>query len=257
MRPYRIILSATIYSFILVAVVSAQPVIHIIGGDTVDWGRTTPGRLTREVGIVNIGTETLKIDRVEPSCGCTTAPLNKSTIAPGDTATMSVAVDLPGTSGRQTKHISIHSNDVAHPMIGLTLTAEVVRIITVSPAKFPLPVAPIDSTIITSVQVTNNGRDIVVLEAPVVFEEQGLTIALDSLTRTSLNPGEIVMLSARITPKVEGGVYGKVMVRTSSSSMPNLVIPAQMIARREATATGDSSAAPDDTARTRGARRPK
>lgn len=250
MKLYRVVPPAVLYLVFFAASVTAQPDINIIGGDTVDWGRTAPGRLAREVRIVNLGITTLVIDRVEPSCGCTTAPLDKSELEPGDTATLSVSVNMPGTSGRQTKHIGIYSNDPRHPLVGLTLTAEFVRIVTVSPTQFPLPIGPIvDSTVTTEVELTNNGHESIALESPVVFEEAGLAITLDSLTKRSLNPGESVTLHARITAKVEGGVYGKIMVGTSSRSMPNVVIPVQAIARKRGgtvAPSGTTSTIPED-----------
>jgi len=211
----------------------AQPSIRVVGGDTVDWGRTAPGQLKRDVRIVNVGTGQLKISRVQPSCGCTTAPLDKTELEPGDTATVSVSINMQHSSGKQTKFVTIYSNDSVRSTVRLLLTADVVRDITVSPAQFPLGLdMALDTVVVTSVQLTNTGDDVVTLEAPVVREEKGLKIALDPLTARSLKPGESLTLRAHVTLKGEGPLNGTVVVGTSSRAMPEISIPVYGVGRK-------------------------
>src|SRR5438552_3085670 len=76
-----------------------KPKLVVVGGDTVDWGKRGPGVLKHTIKLTNAGGDTLKIAGVHPSCGCTTAPLDRNVLLTGDTATIDVKVDVPAASG--------------------------------------------------------------------------------------------------------------------------------------------------------------
>lgn len=61
--------------------------------------------------IRNTGNDTLRIVSVKPGCGCTTAPLSKDEIAPGDSAQLKVVFDSKNMIGKMVKDIDIFSND--------------------------------------------------------------------------------------------------------------------------------------------------
>jgi hypothetical protein len=70
--------------------------------------------------IHNIGGDTLKISKVTPGCGCTTAPLSKNAIAAGDSARLSVVFDTKNMLGKMIKEVSIKSNDPDKPDAQIT-----------------------------------------------------------------------------------------------------------------------------------------
>jgi hypothetical protein len=70
--------------------------------------------------IRNSGTDTLKISKVTPGCGCTTAPLSKEAIAPNDSARLSVVFDTKNMLGKMIKDVVISSNDPDKPEAQLT-----------------------------------------------------------------------------------------------------------------------------------------
>lgn len=65
--------------------------------------------------IHNSGGDTLRISKVTPGCGCTTAPLSKQDIAPGDSARLSVVFDTKNMLGKMIKDVAIESNDPDKP----------------------------------------------------------------------------------------------------------------------------------------------
>ncbi len=83
----------------------AQPKIEIVGGDTYDWGtvKRTDDPLRAKIKIKNVGTEVLKITEVKPGCGCTTAPLDKNELKPGEEASLDVTLRITGYQGNVTK----------------------------------------------------------------------------------------------------------------------------------------------------------
>ncbi|MFN4908057.1 MAG: DUF1573 domain-containing protein, partial [Bacteroidota bacterium] len=97
-------------------VISAQPRLQM--QSLVDWGVVTPrGSLTKQqtvqyrVPIKNIGNKTLVITSVRPQCGCTTAPLERDTLKPGEETGMNITLTLPAGSGVIDKYVTVYAND--------------------------------------------------------------------------------------------------------------------------------------------------
>lgn len=69
--------------------------------------------------IRNVGDDTLRIIKVTPGCGCTTAPLSKDAIPPGDSARLSAVFDTKNMIGKMIKDVAIKSNDPDKPEAGI------------------------------------------------------------------------------------------------------------------------------------------
>ncbi len=109
----------------------AQP--RLLMQSVVDWGMVTPrGSLTKQqtvqyrVPIKNVGDKTLVITSVRPQCGCTTAPLERDTLMPGEETGMNITLTLPAGSGVIDKYVTVYSNDSAGAHV-VKLRAEVQR----------------------------------------------------------------------------------------------------------------------------------
>lgn len=82
-------------------------------GSEFNWGDVWLGSetvLTAKIKIYNPGTDTLRILEVKPSCGCTTAPIDKNNIAPGDSAELAVTLHPGSMPAPIDKTIAIRSN---------------------------------------------------------------------------------------------------------------------------------------------------
>lgn len=79
----------------------------------------------------NAGTQPLTIERVEVSCGCTTADLEKRTYAPGEKGDLTIIFDLNGLAGKQDKTVQVYHD--RGPMIMLTINALLAEAPTVAP----------------------------------------------------------------------------------------------------------------------------
>ena len=94
----------------------------------------------------NSGTETVKIQKVEPNCGCTQAPLTDSVIAVGDSIPVELIFGSRQMIGSVEKHARIFSN-AAGRVPALTIRANVVA---ADAPPLPLTLSPwhviVDST---------------------------------------------------------------------------------------------------------------
>ena len=92
-----------------------------------DFGEVPRGDHVKYDFIVsNVGGDLLKINDVRASCGCTAAKPEKDELAPGESTKINVDFNSTGRSGRQTKIITVKTNDPENPQIQFKLTGVVV-----------------------------------------------------------------------------------------------------------------------------------
>jgi hypothetical protein len=72
----------------------------------------------------NQGEESLVIQSVEASCGCTTPDWSSEPLAPGEKKSLQIVFDATGRSGAQLKLVTVISN-ASNPRVQLTLRADV------------------------------------------------------------------------------------------------------------------------------------
>jgi hypothetical protein len=119
---------------------TAQPKLQVPKAH--DWGRVIPKantgeqpKVTAELEFVNMGTEPLVMTEVRPSCGCTSAPLDKDTLAPGEKTLLRVSLNLPQQNGPIEKWITVRTNEPENQNVHLlALRADVQRPIQMSQA---------------------------------------------------------------------------------------------------------------------------
>lgn len=92
-----------------------------------DFGDVARGEHVKYDFVVsNVGGDLLKISDVRASCGCTAAKPEKDNLAPGESTNINVDFNSTGRSGRQTKFITVQTNDPEQPEIRFKLTGVVV-----------------------------------------------------------------------------------------------------------------------------------
>lgn len=92
-----------------------------------DFGEVPRGdHVKYDFVVSNVGGDLLKISDVTASCGCTAAKPQKDDLAPGESTNINVDFNSTGRSGRQTKYITVKTNDPDNPEIRFKLTGVVV-----------------------------------------------------------------------------------------------------------------------------------
>ena len=91
-----------------------------------DFGRVNQGEmLTHVFPFSNEGDDTLHINRVWTSCGCTAALVSEEKVAPGKTGEIKVDFNTQGYEGEVSKYIYVESNDPRYPRKQLTVKARI------------------------------------------------------------------------------------------------------------------------------------
>jgi len=93
---------------------------------THDFGKVAPNKkYDCEFKFKNVGNATLKITRIQSTCGCTVPQLKKKSYAPGESGTIKVTFRTPTRQGKTSKRLFILSNDKKNSKFGLILKATV------------------------------------------------------------------------------------------------------------------------------------
>ena len=91
-----------------------------------DFGKIYSGeKVKTQFKFRNAGNETLIIDKLKSSCGCTAAIADQKEIAPGDTGLIDVEFNAKDRRGSQAKTLRVFSNDPKSNPVELRITAEV------------------------------------------------------------------------------------------------------------------------------------
>lgn len=94
---------------------------------TFDFGEIVQDSIvTTNFVITNEGGDLLKITKVHASCGCTAVMPEKDELKPGESTNINVTFNSKGRLGKQTKIITVETNDPHNSILKLTLTGNVI-----------------------------------------------------------------------------------------------------------------------------------
>ena len=104
---------------------SAPPKL-VFQGTTHDFGRPTQGtKVMHTYAFHNAGGLDLTIDNIRAACDCTVAALSSRVIPPGGEGSIEATLDTSHDIGRQTRTITVYSNDPAQPVTTLSLVGDI------------------------------------------------------------------------------------------------------------------------------------
>ncbi len=108
----------------------------------------------------NTGAGELKIQKPQPSCGCTVASVKPDTLKPGEKGELVFTVRVAGQRGQLEKHITVPSNDPQAGKVNLAIKIEMKQVLEVTPQNVNLvrQFRQGTTTNVTVVAVTGQGR---------------------------------------------------------------------------------------------------
>jgi len=121
MRKYSLLF----LSFASLCSIAAEPRLEF-EQPTFDFGEVDQGeKVKASFAFKNSGDGPLDILKVVPTCGCTTAELDKKQYQPGESGIISVTFNTQRFPGKVTKRITVESNDPNRPRTSVTLKGNV------------------------------------------------------------------------------------------------------------------------------------
>jgi len=195
-----------------------EPKIKVNTGTTIDLGDMYQGqKVGKTITITNIGGDTLKITGVKAQCGCTAALIDKSEVAPRDSAKLDITFDSHAYLGKVTKQVYISSNDTSNSKVTLNLTANVIQVLKLTPPYFGFDNAKVDSEYVRTVTISNPSQEKTVNITSVDTKLEHVRVSLE---KNSLKPGEQAELKVYFKPVKTGSWQGTVEVNTDHPLQP-------------------------------------
>lgn len=229
-----------IFAFVAAAVsAAAQPVLKIDKNAFHDWGTVKPSHspLNCEFKLFNKGNKPLIIKKLEPDCSCTTAPLDKETIEPGDSATVKITVKLNDNTGEMHKRVQVITNIEGPDSVQIiNMKALVIPSITFFPRRaIKFGIMQTGETATSKLIMTNEtDKDITIKDIELT---QDLKINIKN--GFVLKARQEFELITTVTPTVSGNFSGIVTFSTSDPDTPYVKIFAY--ANVFPASTGDSN----------------
>lgn len=202
----------------------AQPQIDFPDGTILDWGIVRPKDhpLNGKIIIQNSGTDTLKIVNVQPTCGCTYAPLTKNILLPGEKTDLAITLSISNYEGPISKHIRIYSNDPKHSLMDVELKANIQREVFVTPSNMvSFTDLKVGQTAKQILNITNKTqKDVKIFVASVSPRELQVKIKDGTIVKA----GEVYLLELSFTPQQDGILKGRVLLQTDNVDYPEIPI---------------------------------
>jgi hypothetical protein len=208
--------------------VKAQPKLVVVGGDTIHWGkvRLFDSPLKKTIIVYNAGDEDLIFRAVTPSCGCTTAPIDRDTLHPNDSAKIDITFNIPNHVGLARKGIRLSTNDPTNRGRILILYADVI---------FPLEFFPSQTfffsgllagdTMTAKIVITNTTDDDIVVKQVKISPDFCFTNIKNDTILKAKSDFTIVVTAM---PNVIGMQTGELSFKTTHPDVVRVKLPIVM-----------------------------
>lgn len=216
----------TITQFIFLILIGAvatlaQPKIEIFGGEMFDFGEMYKGdKVDRKVTVQNTGTQTLVIDRVQASCGCTATLLEEKNIPPGKTTLLSIGFDSKNFNGEVHKSVTVFSNDPNFASKEIRFKAFIKEVLTATPPYIFFTTGKVDSAMTSSGTLKNMSDETI----RVLSVSSNTPEVKFDLKKKSIAPGETTQFNLIFTPSKAGYVNHDIVIKTSHAKQKELTM---------------------------------
>jgi len=124
-----------------------------------DFGYIPTGvSVTHRFVLKNVGNKPLKIVSVKPACGCTSAPLAKTDLEPGESTDLEVTFNSKNFKGKATKSVAVLTDD-SNQVTNLKFSTDVgstVPTLILEPADVNFDSVPLGQKASRKLKITNN-----------------------------------------------------------------------------------------------------
>jgi hypothetical protein len=184
------------------------------------------GKVVHTYQIKSVGEDTLIIAKVRTTCGCTSAPLSKDTLAPGETAKLDVIFDPAKiTVGETTKRLHVVCNDPDNPLAEIRFRAKIgdgSSLVKVTPAFVDFDTVLTGAETVRTLTIENTSGEKLSLTR---VEGPGDDVKLD-LKNQVLQPGQTIQAALELGDNlVSENVQTSLTLDFECSKIARITIP--------------------------------
>ena len=209
----------------------AQPKLSI-DNMTIDLGTMYNGNTkTGTITLKNIGTQPLKILRVQPSCGCTTVRQPKSELQPNESDVVEVSFSAVLYRGPVEKYVNVETNDPLSQYVAVKLIADVKEELAPTSSSYSvwLGNVQIGKKIEQSLTFTNRSGKIISVKE---ISSSSPQVSASS-DQKRVNPSDTLTIKLSVIPGKSGYDSATLNIRTDSKNQENVELKIYYIAQKE------------------------
>lgn len=188
-----------------------------------DFGKVAGGQnVNHDYIFTNTGDQTLEIQDVRPTCGCTIAGKWDGRIEPGKTGRIPISFTAPNIEGDIVKNVLVLCNDPSQTNVTLQITGKIWKPIKVEPAYVMIGACEDAATNITRVvRILNR------MEQPLLLSNLECTNRLFHASLTTVQNGSEYELQVTLLPPLKpGSSTASITLDTSCSNLPQISVVA-------------------------------
>jgi hypothetical protein len=211
-----------LFALLNIPVAYSQPKIFVRGGEKYDLGNIFEGTSTeRKLTLLNAGNDTLYVQNVTTSCGCTVAKLSQHTVPPNDSIIVSVTFNSKENLGKFKRDVYIFSNDSTRkPNVDIIFTGSTYTVLQAVPSYVSFGRQRLNHSDERTVVLKNTGRTPITL---VSYKSPESQFSL-SINKKMIAPQDSLQLKILLNPTKAGRLLGQIEVKTDSEIKPVIKI---------------------------------
>jgi hypothetical protein len=202
--------------------VFAAPVLQV-ENPKFDFGEVFQGeKVLHAFEFFNKGDETLRIDRVRSSCGCTAVLVSEKILPPGGKGEIKANFDSTRFRGSVSKKIYLYSNDPVRPTMQFHIKGKVLEIVAIEPSQINFGKVTAEKPVTSTILLRNQGGK------PLTLGKAHSTAAelAVKMPGVAFADGDEVTLEIQLTPKLGRARFsGYVLVPIDGVPKNELRIP--------------------------------
>jgi hypothetical protein len=184
-----------------------------------DFGKAKCGDVVKYTYyFTNTGVQTLELNNVQGSCGCTAVGNWSRKVEPGQTGEIPIQFNSANFNGPVFKTVTVFSNIKPQSTTVLQLKGTIWKPIDVQPAWAVLNV-PADGAASATVRIINNMEEEVTIEPPVITNH-----TFTAELKTTKPGKEYQLIVSAVPPLSPGNLQQDLLLKTSSTNAPTVAV---------------------------------
>jgi hypothetical protein len=230
-KAFSILLLTFVILYFLSGCQAAKPAFSLIA-PTYNFGTIEEGTIINHTfEYTNSGTDTLVVNGVKPTCGCTIAQDYDKEVKPGRTGKVSLSLNSSGFDGYIAKSIIVKTNVPGNPDAILTLEGTVRESVNVSPKKLSFGTiernrtAPLEGKISIANRLPGPMKITDVIKASDKITIPNVTLSNENVETKleTVKAGFMYSLAITVKPPFKHGeVMGTIIIKTDSKVLPEI-----------------------------------
>ena len=186
--------------------------------DFYDWGKINfdaSSPLKAKIKVYNKGNKVLKITKIEPSCSCTKAIIDKTEIKPNKYATIDITLTAKKAEHIE-KSITVFSNDQIQPQKTFNLKADLIGKLSLS-QNFIIFSDLIVGKEFSEKLILKNNTDSSITITDISIQPSNLKVSIKKFT--TLKPKQELQFTVSYFPEIVSNFNGYVIFYTNDNSI--------------------------------------